>query len=57
MTSERTRMAVAMAPNRNVDRTGIPGLVVGGGLTLRVIANEWANCPPVLVALPVIVIV
>ena len=57
MTSEAARMIAATASKRNVGRGGLVGLIVGGGLTFRVIVTECVRGPLVPVALPVTVIV
>ena len=57
MTSETTRMRIAITSNRNVEMRGLPGLVAVEAFTLRVMVSECASGPLVLVALPVTEIV
>ena len=57
MTSETTRMRIAITSNRNVEMKGLPGLVAVEAFTLRVMVSECASGPLVLVVLPVTEIV
>jgi len=50
-------MKAARTSKRNVEITGLPGLVGVEGFTVRVIVTECVSGPLVLVVLPAVVIV